>query len=102
LGCAKRLCVELGIPFAEIPPTTLKLIVAGNGWATKEEVALRISEHLKVPYESIVSVTYYTQGLKKGQIKSYIMDGSDALALAMTLPVYLKRPGIKLDYKGRK
>lgn len=102
LGCAKGLCVKLGIPFSEIPPSTLKLIVAGNGWASKEEVARRVSDHLKVPYDQIVKVTYYTQGLKKGQIKSYLLDGSDALALAITLPIYLKRQGNKLDYAGRK
>lgn len=101
VGCLKYTCMNLGVPFSEIPPSTMKLIVTGNGWATKEEVANRISKLLNVSMEEIVGTTYYKQGIKKGQIKSYILDGSDALGLAIALPIFLKRSGGGLDYDPR-
>lgn len=100
IGCFKRLCIADRKPFAEIPPSTLKHMLTGNGWATKEDVATKVSEILKIPYNSIVSVEYYKQGLKKGQIKNYKLDGSDALGLAIVLQPYVKRVG-GFDYDPR-
>jgi ATP-dependent protease HslVU (ClpYQ) ATPase subunit len=74
--------------------------LTGNGWATKEDVARRLSDLFEIPFEKLVEVTYYKQGIKAGQIKSYIADGSDALGLAIALPIMLKRQGVKLDYAG--
>jgi crossover junction endodeoxyribonuclease RuvC len=100
IGTIKRLLVELGIPFIEIPPNTMKKVITGNGWATKEEVARVISDKFNIPFEDLIIVNYYKQGIKKGQIKSYMADGSDALGLAVCFPTYYGRVR-KLDYNGR-
>jgi len=99
LGNTKGICIERGIPYVEIPPSTLKKMVAGHGFATKAEVADALSETLNLDLEQLVGVTYYKVGTKKGQIKDYIFDGTDALGLAVATPRFIKREG-RLDYEG--
>lgn len=99
LGCLKGVAIQCNKPYIEIEPTSMKSIVAGNGWASKEEVARSVSTILKIPYEELVGVEYYKTGSKKGQVKKYILDGTDALALALALPDYYKRFR-RIDYKG--
>jgi crossover junction endodeoxyribonuclease RuvC len=100
IGCIKALLIDLKISFIEIPPNTMKNMITGNGWASKEEVARAISDKYGIKFEDIVVTTYYKQGIKKGQIKSYILDGSDALALATVFPSYYGRV-MKFDYRPR-
>lgn len=100
IGCIKMVCMETQTPFIEIIPSSMKKIITGNGWASKEEVARTLSDRFEIPYEELVYVTYYIQGLKKGQVKSYITDASDALGLAVCTPEYLRRTK-KLDYDGK-
>lgn len=100
LGVIKSALLERKCPYLEIPPTSMKQIIAGSGYATKEEVAYSLADKLKLPFESITAIRYYKGGAKKGQIKEYILDGSDALGLALAFPIYLGRVG-KLDYDER-
>ena len=99
IGCIKRVLVKRLMPFIEIPPSTMKKIITGNGHATKEEVARAMSDIFNLPFEDLVIVTYYKQGFKKGQIKSYIADGSDALGLAFAFPTYYSRVK-EFDFSG--
>lgn len=99
IGCIKRLLVSKNIPFVEIEPSSMKRIVVGNGRASKEEVAIALSERFGIPFEKIVRVDYYKSGKKVGQIRSYTLDGSDALGLAVAFPKYYAEFK-KLDFKG--
>lgn len=101
VGCFKRLAISKHIPFSEIPPSTMKLMIAGNGHATKEDVADKVASILGLKFEDIATIEYYKQGLKRGQIKSYKLDASDALGLAIALQPYIKRIG-GMDYDPRK
>ena len=100
IGCIKRILVSKNIPYIEIQASSLKRIVAGNGYASKEEVGRVLSEKFKIPYEELVTVLYYKQGKKAGKIKGYITDGSDALGLALSFPYYIKEVNNKLDFEG--
>ncbi len=100
IGCYKKLFIQFGIPYIEIPPTFLKKIIVGNGAATKEEVARTLSNIFNIDYEYLVQPTYYKFGPKKGKVKKYVLDGSDALGVALSVPQYILKVG-KLDYKGR-
>jgi crossover junction endodeoxyribonuclease RuvC len=99
LGCLKKVAIELNRPYVEIEPTSLKLLIAGHGWATKEEVARAVSTKLNIPFEDLVPVEYYKSGKKVGQFKKYILDGTDALGLAMAFPDYYRKFG-RLHFKG--
>jgi Holliday junction resolvasome RuvABC endonuclease subunit len=100
IGCIKRLLVQKNIPYTEIEAASLKRIVAGNGFASKEEVARVISDKLDIPFDKLAYVEYYKQGPKKGNIKGYATDGSDALGLALAFPFYIKEVNNQLDFKG--
>ena len=100
LGVIKSALIERRCPYLEIPPTSMKQIVAGSGYATKEEVAYSLADKFKLAFEAITAIRYYKGGAKRGQIKEYILDGSDALGLALAFPIYLGRVG-KLDYEER-
>lgn len=100
VGCYKQLAVKHRIPYVDIPPTTMKKYIANNGWASKEEVARVLAEIFKMDFEDLAPPLYYKTGTKRGQIKGYILDGSDALGLALCSLVYKKRIG-GYDYDGR-
>lgn len=98
LGAIKYSLIAAKYGFVEIPPSTMKKIITGHGWSTKEEVAIAVAKKLQVPFESIVPAIYYTSGQKVGQVRKYILDGSDALGLALAFVPYLRMPGKKMDY----
>ena len=100
LGAIKALCMETGYGFVEIPPMTMKKTVTGYGWSNKEEVARAAAEQLGLPFEKVVKAEYYKSGAKEGQLKKLILDGSDALGLALTLVDYSKKAG-GLDYNPK-
>ena len=91
IGTIKHVLVSSNRSFVEMPPTTLKKIVSGNGWATKEEVARSISTILGISYERLIEVEYYKSGKKKGQVKKEILDGTDALGLLLAFPTFIKK-----------
>lgn len=99
LGCIKGLLVASHTRFVEMPPSTMKRLVAGHGYASKEEVARVISDRFELPIHQLAHVEYYKSGQKQGEVKSYSWDGTDALGLALAFPSYI-REGKGLDYKG--
>ena len=99
LGSIKQLLIAHNIPFVEMAPSSMKLLVTGFGHASKEEVARVLSDRFNIPIERLAHIEYYNSGKKEGQIKSYSWDGTDALGLALSFPAYILR-GDKLDYKG--
>lgn len=101
LGSIKTLCMETGYGFCEIPPSTMKKIVTGYGWSNKEEVARAAAEKLGLQFEDIVTAEYYKSGAKEGQIKKLLLDGTDALGLAMALVPYTNSHG-GLDYNPKR
>lgn len=100
-GALKVFCVQNHIPFLSIPPTTMKKIVAGNGWAGKDEVAQAVAKTLGVEYNQIISTTYYKQGSKKGMVKGIAYDASDALGLIVAWRTFLRVTGGHLSYDGK-
>jgi len=56
VGIIKYILMTAGYPFKEIPPSTMKKLVTGYGWSTKEEVATKIAELFSIPYENLVKV----------------------------------------------
>lgn len=101
LGSIKTMCMETGYGFCEIPPSTMKKIVTGYGWSNKEEVARAAAETLGLQFEDIVAVEYYKSGAKAGQVKKLLLDGTDALGLALSLVPYTKDHG-GLDYNPKR
>ena len=101
-GAFKVFCVHNHIPFLSIPPSTMKKIITGNGWASKYEVAVAVAEKLGVGVETLTNMVYYKQGSKKGQLKDKVgFDSSDALGLCLAWRTYLKIVGGNLDYDGK-
>lgn len=98
-GCIKLVLMKHKQPYTVIPPSTMKKIITGNGFADKEIVARTLSELYSLPFDELVNFTYYKQGIKKGQVKSVLLDGSDALGLATAAPDYIKRVK-ELEYNG--
>ncbi len=99
-GCIKQVFVSTNTPFIDIPSTTLKRIITGNGYASKEEVARSISTQMNIPFIELVEIENYKTGPKKGQLKNYILDGSDALGIALSFPVYFMEQKGRLEFKG--
>lgn len=100
IGAIKYTMMEARYSFIEIPPSSMKKIVTGYGWSSKEEVAVEAARQLGLNYEDIVPAELYKSGAKKGQVKEYILDGSDALGLALAFLDYLKQKDSKLDYEA--
>lgn len=101
LGSIKTMCMEAGYGFSEIPPSTMKKLVTGYGWSDKEEVARAAAVKLGLKFEDIVGVEYYKSGAKEGKVKRLLLDGTDALGLAMALVPYTKNNG-GLDYNPKR
>lgn len=99
VGVFKYILMKSKYGFTEIPPSSMKKIVSGYGWSTKEEVAIAVSKQLGLSFEDIVPVVYYKSGKKQGQVKEYILDGSDALGLAIAFIPYVRSQNGRLDYK---
>lgn len=93
LGAVKGLLMETGYGFVEIPPSTMKKHITGYGWSDKEEVARATAQILGLEFDQLVKAEVYASGAKKGQVKKLLLDGSDALALALTLIEYSKKTG---------
>lgn len=77
---------ENRIQTIEAYPSTVKKTIAGNGHATKDEVAQAISKEYKIPLDEILQYDYYKincKGGNKGDVKTIHYDKSDALALAL-------------------
>lgn len=101
LGAIKYSLMRAGYPFSEIPPSTVKKQVTGYGWSSKEEVAVETAKQLGLRVEDIAPAVYYQTGKKRGQVKEYILDGSDALAIALTLVPYTRSKGGALDFRPK-
>lgn len=98
-GSIKRVLVELNIPYVCIAPSTMKKAITGNGWSDKEEVARRVCMTLGLRHSQVIATEKYKSGAKKGSIKSLILDGSDALGLALAFPDYVRRIGV-FEFRG--
>lgn len=101
LGAVKYTIMRSGYPFSEIPPSTMKKAITGYGWSTKEEVAIETAKILDIPFEQIAPAVLYKSGEKKGQVKEYVLDGSDALGLALSLIPYTRAQKGVLDYRPK-
>lgn len=71
-----------GINIVEAHPTSLKKVVAGDGRASKEDVAKAIAKIHDVDIENILEHDYYKTGDRRGLVKETYYDTSDAIALA--------------------
>ena len=78
----KLVCEERGIKCVEVNPTTMKKYITGYGKATKREVAEVLGATYGIDADEICKPEYYVKGDKKGQVKKYIAEASDAIALA--------------------
>lgn len=80
---------EHGIPpenVIQAHPASIKKLVAGHGHASKEEVAIAISDRLNVSLDKITHKEFYKvngKKYKKGDVRVVHYDMSDALALAL-------------------
>lgn len=99
VGIFKYILMKAGYGFVEIPPSTMKKIVTTRGWSTKEEVAIAVARILQKPFEDLVPAIYYKTGQKAGEVKEYILDGSDALGLAIAFVPYLKSHQGQLNFR---
>jgi Holliday junction resolvasome RuvABC endonuclease subunit len=80
---------SLNIEELELHPTSVKKVVTGNGFADKRMVAEKLSIIHSIPFESIAIPVYYKKTCnikgahhKAGDVRHYVYDPSDALALA--------------------
>ena len=80
-----------GIHIVDAHPTSLKKVVAGDGRASKEDVAKAIAKIHDVDIENILEHDYYKTGERRGLVKETYYDTSDAIALA----TYAKLKGEK-------
>jgi Holliday junction resolvasome RuvABC endonuclease subunit len=66
-----------------VRPTSVKKYIAGNGFATKDEVAASVCNKLGLDINMLRKPIYYRanrNGHKIGEIRSYLYDSTDALA----------------------
>lgn len=69
----------------ELHPSSVKKMVTGDGRAEKWDVADALSVKMDIPIETLRVPKYYIKNCKfgkKGDIRGYVYDESDAVALA--------------------
>lgn len=79
----KLVALNFGIQIAEVDPRTMKKFITGNGNATKKEVLDSLIDKFGVSKELIWKPIYYKVKNKKGTIRDFLFDESDATGLAM-------------------
>lgn len=79
------LSYQYNIDIIECYPTSVKKRITGNGKAEKIDVARELSKQYNIPLENLATPVYYQRDTKfhnAGDIKGWICDEGDALALA--------------------
>lgn len=80
---------SLNIEALELHPTSVKKMITGNGFADKSDVGHKLAERFNINPEEIMIPVYYKRNCvikgafhEAGDIRKYMYDPSDALALA--------------------